>query len=191
MDQSLPQHLAEAAQWRAGVDLSPAEFDVVVELNTAHDYETAPHRLWESFQTGRATTAVLTVVLAETWRFKLDHCDLPRTAWRTMFAAAPYTNNSRPDQRPRRRLLLYRGARFEHRDGLAWTTEYETAAYFARSRQARGMVGTVWECQVEPDRLHAYIPDEQEYVADVRGLPLTNRGFVPPKRRLVPFLRRR
>ena len=59
---------------------------------------------------------------------------------------------------------------------------FATAAYFARSRQQPGVVGTVWECFVDPDRLHAFVSDEREYVADVRGLPIVERGLAASKR---------
>ena len=47
---SMEWQLADAARWRAGVDLSAAEFELVVELHTDHRFETAPHRLWEAFE---------------------------------------------------------------------------------------------------------------------------------------------
>lgn len=145
--------LADAARWRAGVDLSAAEFELVVELHTDHRFETAPHRLWEAFEAGRATTPVLAVMLPETWRYKLDDCSLPRAAWRQMFQAVPYSHDGRAAQPPRRGRRLYRGATREHRDGLSWTSHYAIAEYFARSRQPPGTVGTVWQCHVDPARL--------------------------------------
>lgn len=84
-------------------------------------------------------------------------------------------------------VQVWRGAYEDHRDGLSWTTDPETATWFAaranrpdeEDRRAQ-----VWTTTVTPDRVYAYLNGrgEHEVVCAVEGLPITvDREHVVPE----------
>lgn len=83
-------------------------------------------------------------------------------------------------------VQVWRGAYEEYRDGLAWTTDPGTAAWFAaRGNRPHkdGHHGRVWTTTVAPDRVYAYLNGrgEHEVVCAVEGLPITeDLTFSPP-----------
>lgn len=191
-----PPAVREIAEYdcrRAGVHLNSAEFERLMEFVAARTHETAPQQLWQLAQSEQTSPGLLAVLLPDVWRNKLDDCALPLQAWREMFTVVPYTADRALTPRPGRGRWLYRGATAEHRDGLSWTTNHAIALYFATHRQHPGTSGTVWECFVPPHRMHAYLADEHEYIADVRDLPIVDCRHGRPRRmrlRVRPRVRR-
>lgn len=126
----------------------------------------------------RLTSAVLTYLVPPLWRFRDDRCDLPIESWRPLFEGCAYTHDFEVARRPLRwrPYTLYRGATIENRFGMSWTGDIDQARYFARSRQAPGAHGAVWQCRVPANLVLARVCAmswEDEYVSDVRGCDVT------------------
>ena len=174
----LYRHLAH----ERGLHLSDQEADVVAAFLRDHDYAGRPRELVRLHGTGQLTGDLPTYLVAETWRYRLDDCDVPLSAWRELFLTARYTKDLAVAGRPRWPLRLYRGATYPNRLGRSWTTELDQAFYFARFRQAPGTTATIWTVTAPPDRLFAYLGGfEHEHVVDVHELPI--RPVDPTARR--------
>lgn len=93
-----------------------------------------------------------------------------RQWWIDKWREVGYTASGRAAPRPTEPLELFRGAKYWHRVGMSWTTDYTIAERFAKS-----IYGDVWKARVLPWRLLAYVPDRQEleYVVDPRRLKVS------------------
>ncbi|MEO8625615.1 MAG: hypothetical protein ABI452_02845 [Candidatus Limnocylindrales bacterium] len=86
----------------------------------------APGLLWDLFCARRLERAVLAAVLVGVWSAaEWPEYTLKRSVWLTWFRMAAY-------QKPPETLTIYRGATPRYSRGMAWTTDEETAAWFAR-----------------------------------------------------------
>lgn len=89
-------------------------------------------------------------------------------AWLDLFPAAGYTHDGLPAPQPTDSVTVYRGCHHERRFGMSWTSNLETARWFARRDRGKGS-GNVYVHQARGCELLAYIHDgvgrpEFEYV---------------------------
>lgn len=129
----------------------------------------------KEFRRGALTPGMLTFFLPWMWRYRDDNSQVPIEDWRAMFQEAYYTKDMRVQPRPKRMVRAYRGATEVDRDGLSWSLDVEQAEYFARFRQAPGvMTARVWVTNIPGERVFArYMSGwEKEITADVRGLDI-------------------
>ncbi|WP_410583878.1 hypothetical protein [Amycolatopsis sp. lyj-108] len=99
---------------------------------------------------------------------------LPRDRWRTLFAAAGYTEDGRRVPRPTQPLRLYRGSVADRRDDWSWTESRDVARIYAAGGFGGRLPGAIWTALVEPGRLLARNTDrdEAECVIDTVGLAI-------------------
>lgn len=134
-----------------------------------------------------ATAAVAHVRSQAEWPLQ----QLPRKIWRHLFDLAGYTANGEPAERPRQALELFRGTVPAWRTGWSWTSDLETARWFARRNHWFGTpldTCVVYRAEVAPWRLLACATgrgddgdSEHEYVVythglRIRGLESCNEG---------------
>jgi hypothetical protein len=113
--------------------------------------------------------------MARAWA--LDNCPeavVPAEEWLAAFDVVGFTSDpEEPFEQPAAPAQLWRGATFERRAGLAWTSELDVAERFAEELQKAGLPGLVFTAHVEPDRVKARYNahgEENEWVIDPRGL---------------------
>lgn len=158
---------------RLGVDLSEEEFAQLAGIDPDFGAFTA---LEAAVRDGAVTLRAAAVRGVSTWQRKPDNQTVDYTLWRTMFRLIGFTVEGKPARRPRRSVLLFRGARATAAAGLSWTRDLEQASYFARYRQEPGSEAFVWVAVVEPERMLA-IPTigrgtEAEVVVDATDMPV-------------------
>jgi len=109
---------------------------------------------------------------------------LPAVDWLRAFDAVGFTSDpDDPFEAPTHPHQLWRGATFESRYGLAWTSEAHIARRFADNLRARGLSGEVFVTIVEPHLVKARYNthgDENEWVVDSSGLDISAHGSSDP-----------
>lgn len=112
-------------------------------------------------------------------------CELPemgssvgRRRWLEMFAAAGFTVDGEPADRPHGTVALYRGATHARRRGMSWSSDLEVARRFAGGALRGRMPGQVYRLEAPWSAALAVINDrtEGEHVIDTRGLTITAAG---------------
>ncbi|UUV32345.1 hypothetical protein NQK81_02505 [Amycolatopsis roodepoortensis] len=100
---------------------------------------------------------------------------LPRDRWRTLFAAAGYTDDGPRVPRPTQPLRLYRGSVADRRADWSWTDSRDVARTYAAGGFGDRLPGAIWTAMVEPARVLARNTDreESEYVIDTEGLQIS------------------
>lgn len=167
-----------------GITLSPSDLATIGAIYATTPHPTGSQRaaaVAAMFEQEGLSSAVLTYLVPPLWRFRDDRCEVPVGSWRALFEGCVYTHDFEVAQRPLRwrPYTLYRGATVENRYGLSWTGDVDQARYFARSRQAPGVRGSVWQCRVPANRVLARVSAmswEDEYVCDVRNCTVTRVG---------------
>lgn len=177
LDSSQSEVCAEIALAR-GISLSADDLGVIDSIYAGVPTTPLAESLVAHFDRGGVSSAVLTYMVPHLWGFRPDRCEVPMESWRSLFAGCHYTHDFEVTRRPLRwwGRTLYRGATSDNRFGLSWTGDIEQARYFARSRQAPGVWGSVWQCRVPASRVLARLSSrswEDEYVSDVRGCAVT------------------
>lgn len=122
----------------------------------------------------RTSPELLAKFLHEAWRWRQDSqgldLQLALSMFLELFDRHGFTMEGQPAPKPRGALTLYRGATSENRCGISWTLKPSIADYFAAYRQAPGAIGRVWTAHIPAARLLAFFPDENEFIADLRGM---------------------
>ncbi len=136
-----------------------------------------PYLLWLAWYCGKIEPATLTALIAGAWCMaEYPERSLPLADWREMFAAAGYTVEGQPAERPAEPVTLYRGAVHARRRGWSWTADREIAQRFASGDFYRRQLGAVYVTSAPPSallcRIHATGRSEDEYVVDTRGLKI-------------------
>lgn len=101
---------------------------------------------------------------------------LDRETWRTLFAAAGFTVDGRPAERPAGAVELWRGSVPERRADWSWSTSRVVAEGYATGTGARRpTTGRLYRVLAPPCALLARNTgrDEDEYVLDTDALTIT------------------
>jgi hypothetical protein len=121
----------------------------------------------------------LAAVVGRVWQMAEypDSC-LPHTVWRHLFAAAGFTVDGVPAERPPGPIELWRGTVPQRRRDWSWTTDRAVAETFAFGHVRRRPTGRLYRVLAPA---HALLcanteRDEAEYVVDTRGLRITEAG---------------
>ena len=135
------------ARWHADVDRrvalsvasgEPLTADAFFELARLLGRNHVPALLSDLFSAGRLTPEVLRAVLPGVWSgAEWPETSLGRALWVAWFRLADYP-------RPRRSIILFRGARPRYARGMAWTRDKDRASWFAQRWAA--MTGTETTC---------------------------------------------
>lgn len=100
--------------------------------------------------------------------------------WGELWDYIGYTHNGEVASRPVHSLTLLRGSDSAHRHGWSWTTERRIADHYAGKGLHRNY-GCIWEAEVEPRRLLAFIDlrdgIEPEFVVRTEGLVITPHAW--------------
>lgn len=101
-----------------------------------------------------------------------------RRRWLGMFAAAGFTVDGEPADRPHGTVTLYRGATHARRRGMSWSSDLDVARHFAGGALPGRMPGQVYRLEAPWSAVLAVINDrnEGEHVVDTRGLTITAAG---------------
>lgn len=143
-------------------------------------WDDAARELYARFRAGVVSSDEMLQELPAIWRLRSDSDPLDSdAAWRAMVEHAGYFTwrsgqaCGRRSRRPTWPRRLFRGATFERRFGMSWTTKRAIAEYFARYRQTPAdEIGQVWVGLFPPGRLLAYIEDEREHLVDAVGVDI-------------------
>ena len=170
---SLEGRLAEAfANLPEGVMLTADELMTAVAYV---DRNAGPSLLWKVvMESNRLRSDALPEAVPSVWssaEFPEQYLDT--WDWGELFSEAGFTIDYKPAERPTEPVRLYRGSNEDHREGMAWTSDRERAAWFA-SRPTWPTPGKVWTALVEPDRLLAIVHDrdEAEHIVWTEGLDI-------------------
>jgi hypothetical protein len=139
----------------------------------------APFHLLEWWEDGYLDGDDLREVIRTAWDMpEFPARYLPVSQWLAMFREAGFTSSTAP--RPTEPMTLYRGCDRGHQRGMSWTSDFDTAAWFAM----RGFNAwpTVYRAVVQPHAILAICdePDgrnEHEVIVN----PHTLRGRATPQ----------
>lgn len=76
-------------------------------------------------------------------------------------------------------VRLYRGSHQRDKENLAWTSNIETAQWFADRNNRLGYQSKIWTALVPASRILAHFPDdrhEDEYLVDAEGMQIIELG---------------
>jgi hypothetical protein len=135
---------------------------------------------------GCVTPALIRELLPWLWRNKPDRVHLETTEILDLFRSTGLSSSG--PRLGRRPLVLYRGATEANRSGPSWTANPAIARYFAEFRQADGAVGEVWTAPMPPNRIVAFLADEDEFIVDLDGI---EHRITPAKSTVLRGLRTR
>jgi hypothetical protein len=202
------RQLGEEAMWADARRLA-AEEKFLDALNRV-DGNDRPAFLGEWYADDMISRRQLRELIGEAWN-SADYPEqaLGRDAWLDMFRNAGFVHSpDSPRKRPRKPLVIHRGAVYRRRYGMAWTTDREKAVWFAekcslvtvhgdaRHGWALGRLGIpypkkltrgmVFTATIAPEHVLAMFDDrkESEVVIDPAGLPPLGRqpGIPLPQR---------
>lgn len=131
-----------------------------------------PALLFDAWFGGQITQTTLAATIGPVWSDAEYPLALGQWAWRELFAAAGYTVDGQPAERPAGPVRLYRGATPNLRRRWSWTTDSSVAERFAAGDLRGRLPGKVYEIDAPPASLLCAINDRDEFerVVDTRGL---------------------
>lgn len=141
----------------------------------------APRITCELWDSGLLEPEAVTAGVPIAWcvcEFPEMGSSIGRRWWLEMFAAAGFTVDGQPADRPHGTLTLYRGATHARRRDMAWTSDLDLARHFASGALLGRMPGQVYRVVAPWTAVLAVVTDraEHEHVIDTRGLKITADG---------------
>lgn len=132
-----------------------------------------PAVLFDAWFGKQISPQTLAAVIGRVWQMAEypDSC-LPHTVWRKLFAAAGFTVDGVPAERPASPVEVWRGTVPERRRDWSWTTDRAVAEAFAFGHVRRRPTGRLYRALAPAQALLCAntVRDEAEYVVDTRGL---------------------
>ncbi|MFF8960855.1 hypothetical protein [Streptomyces sp. NPDC014894] len=143
-----------------------------------------PVLLSTAWSTGTITAETLSVHVGRVWSMaEYPDAALDRPVWTALFAAAGFTVDGHPAERPTAPVPLWRGSVPERRADWSWTTRRAVAEGYATGTGARRpRTGRLYRTLAPPSALLAFNTnrDEDEYVLDTTGLTITEAPLTGP-----------
>lgn len=125
-----------------------------------------PALLHDLYHTGSLSVVDNPGIVADVWSMAEFPVNLlPDEMWVGLFEEAGYTHDGQPAPRPTDAVTVYRGALFERRRGMSWTTDMDRARWFAE-RDLGGGRGMIWAYLAPPEALLAFIHDSSRGEAE-------------------------
>lgn len=182
-----PEYLYEDADGYFAVDPKDRMLDAGVfdECESRVGRNSGPALLFDLHARGAIDISANPSVVALVWSGPEypERC-LEPAIWIRFFKLAGYTYNGQPAEPPTEPVGIYRGATYEGRFGMSWTTDIETARKFAFEGMRGRPRGAVCAATVEPAGLLAYIdekrPGEAEFVVNPAYLSDDNVTQIEP-----------
>ncbi|MGY1548283.1 hypothetical protein [Streptomyces sp. MN6] len=136
-----------------------------------------PALLFDAWSGETIDASTLTAHVGQVWSMaEYPDAALDRPAWRRLFAAAGFTTDGRPAERPADPVELWRGSVSERRADWSWSTRRAVAESYATGTGARRpTTGRLYRVVAPPSALLAHNTgrDEDEYVLDTDALTIT------------------
>jgi hypothetical protein len=136
--------------------------DILLALAMLWGRNEGPRLLDEWWMAGALTAAGLRACAASIWQ-EAEHPqrEIDPEVWLEIFAAAAFKVPTVP-------LTIYRGATWDRRDGMSWTTSLEKARWFANryTSYEGARQTTVFQATAQPSSILCVVDDE---VIDGRG----------------------